>query len=210
MKRFSAITRGLGSLAVLLGLLIGAPLALTSWVGWPLPTSAPDISSLEQALRSGISDDVIVKTLAVIAWIAWAQIALAITAEVVAVARRRPSVHLPVMPGFQAAAGRLVASVAMMAAALSPTAAMASPAPPTPVVALAAPAAAPLAIVTATPPAAPAPAPAAAPRVERLTVVVERHDSFWAIAERTLGDGYRWREIRDLNVGRTMNTGDVI
>ncbi len=210
MTRISAIARGFGSLALLLGLLIGAPLALTSWVGWPLPTSAPDISSLERALRSGISDDVIVKTLAVIAWIAWAQIALAITAEVVAVARRRPSVHLPVMPGFQAAAGRLVASVAMMAAALSPTAAMASPAPPTPVVALVAPAAAPVEVVTAAPPAAPDPTPAATPQVARPTVVVERHDSFWAIAERILGDGYRWREIRDLNVGRTMNTGDVI
>lgn len=211
MKRISAITRGLGSLAVLLVVLIGVPVALASWVGWPLPTSVPDISSVEQALRSGIGDDAIVKTLALIAWIAWAQIALAITAEVVAVARRRPSIHLPVMPGFQAAAGRLVASVAVMTAAFSPTAAMATPAPPTPVIAFAATATAPAPIVTTTPNAPPtAPAPAALPQVERPTVVVERHDSFWAIAERTLGDGYRWREIRDLNVGRTMNTGDVI
>src|SRR3546814_19901073 len=43
-------------------------------------------------------------------------------------------------------------------------------------------------------PAAPVPA------VEHPTVTVQRHDSYWAIAERTLGDGLRWREILDLNL----------
>lgn len=42
------------------------------------------------------------------------------------------------------------------------------------------------------------------------TLQVRRHDSWWAIAERTLGDGLRWRELRDLNVGRTMPDGHVV
>src|SRR5699024_3298922 len=42
------------------------------------------------------------------------------------------------------------------------------------------------------------------------TVTVQRHDSYWAIAERSLGDGLRWREVRDLNVGRTMSDGHMI
>src|SRR3546814_5286955 len=53
-------------------------------------------------------------------------------------------------------------------------------------------------------PAAPVPA------VEHPTVTVQRHDSYWAIAERTLGDGLRWREILDLNVGRTLPDGSTL
>ncbi|WP_327591520.1 LysM peptidoglycan-binding domain-containing protein [Streptomyces chartreusis] len=34
-------------------------------------------------------------------------------------------------------------------------------------------------------------------------------ESLWAIAERELGDGERWREIADLNAGRTMTDGQV-
>ncbi len=212
-RRAASIARGSGSLLLLGALLLGPPLALASLIGSPLPTTIPDLGSFEQAIRSGISDDVIVKALALIAWLAWAQIAVAIVSEAVAVVRGRPSLHLPVLPGIQATTGRLVASVAVMLASFSPAAAMAAPPPAVPVVAFVAPQtvasppstwAAQSGPVAASSPPLPAP-PAAVP-----TVIVERHDSFWAIAERTLGDGYRWREIRDLNVGRTMNTGDVV
>jgi hypothetical protein len=36
---------------------------------------------------------------------------------------------------------------------------------------------------------------------------VRRHDTLWSIAETTLDDGRRWKEIRDLNNGRTMSDG---
>jgi DNA-binding SARP family transcriptional activator/nucleoid-associated protein YgaU len=210
-RRAASIARGSGSLLLLGALLLGPPLALTSLVGWPLPTTIPDLSSFEQAVRSGISDDVIVKALALIAWLAWTQITVAIVSEAVAVVRGRPSVHLPVLPGIQATAGRLVASVAVMLASFSPAVAMAASPPPVPVVAV-------VALQTAVAPApmwGPQPGAvdasrAPSPPVAAPTVTVERHDSFWAIAERTLGDGYRWREIRDLNVGRTMSTGNVV
>ena len=42
------------------------------------------------------------------------------------------------------------------------------------------------------------------------TVTVQRHDSLWAIAERHLGDGLRWKEILDLNVGRMLPDGTTI
>ena len=39
------------------------------------------------------------------------------------------------------------------------------------------------------------------------TYRVMRHDTLWSIAETTLGDGRRWKEIRALNEGRTMPDG---
>ena len=215
--RSTQILRGLGSLALLGLLLVGPPLVLTQLIGWPLPTAIPDVDTVQLALRSGVSDDVIVKGLALLAWMAWIQIAIAVMAEVVAVMRKRPAMRLPLMPGFQATAGRLVASVAMMTATISPAAATAASAPPTPIVAYTAPTpiAVPLPVQVPPPPATTQlaetpPSPAPSPPAPTATVTVERHDSYWAIAERALGDGYRWREVRDQNVGRTMNTGHVV
>ncbi len=205
--------RGVGSFLTLVAVLVVPPAALSTLIGWPLPTAIPDLSSLGLTLRSGVSDELIVNILAVIAWLAWAQIAIAIVTELVAVVRGRPSIHLPVLPGIQATAARLVAGIVMTTATITPTAAMASPTPPV----IAAPAATadpldlPVLDLTATPPVAGAAdisvqeAPAVAP-----TITVDRHDSYWAIAERTLGNGYRWSEIRDLNVGRTMTTGHIV
>nr|MDP9420951.1 LysM peptidoglycan-binding domain-containing protein [Actinomycetota bacterium] len=39
---------------------------------------------------------------------------------------------------------------------------------------------------------------------------VKRNESWWALAERYLGDGQRWKELRSLNLGRTMPDGAVI
>jgi DNA-binding SARP family transcriptional activator/nucleoid-associated protein YgaU len=214
-RRAAQVARSLGALAALAVLLAGPPLLFSAVVGWPLPTSVPDPGAVTSALRSGVSDDVIVKTLAVLGWVAWLQVAVAILVEVITVARRRPSVRIPVLPGLQGLAGRLVTSVMMMTAAVSPAAAAAAPSAPAPIVAYidlpAVPveefvptevAAAQIAVDDVTSPSSIA--------ESRRTITVERHDSYWAIAERTLGSGYRWREIRDLNVGRTMNTGHVV
>jgi DNA-binding SARP family transcriptional activator/LysM repeat protein len=204
-------------LVATLALLAGVPLLLASMAGWPLPTTLPDIDTLENAARSGISDQVVVNTLAVIAWIAWAQLALALVVEAIAVARGRQAIHLPVLPGFQVTAARLVAGVLMVASTVQPARAHAAPSPiPVVAVATAEPALmadglltgfnghVPTLIAPAGDPTTPPPA------VEHPTVTVGRHDSYWAIAERTLGDGLRWREILDLNVGRTLPDGTTI
>jgi nucleoid-associated protein YgaU len=36
---------------------------------------------------------------------------------------------------------------------------------------------------------------------------VGRGDTYWSLAERCFGDGARWSEIRDLNVGRVVADG---
>jgi DNA-binding SARP family transcriptional activator len=188
----------------LLALVAGPPIALASAVGWPLPTSVPTITAIEDAARSGVSDDFVVKVLATIAWIAWLQVAAAVLCEVIALLRRGPTLHLPVLPGLQPVVAKLAAAALLLAASTSSrvphATAQPAAAPPTDPP--------PAAATTALPEVAAPSAITAAPAV--VTIAVERHDSCWAIAERTLGDGFRWREIRDANVGRTMPDGHVI
>lgn len=209
VERVRTVVRGLASLALFLAVLIGPPIALAAAVGWPLPTSIPDLGAIDRAARSGISDEVIVNTLAVIAWLTWAQIALSFLVEMVAVVRGRPALHLPVFPGVQVAAARLVAGIAMLASTANPAVAAAAPMPLS-----ASPAVAVVQVSDAAVPVAwsmQAPAdPPSSPAAVLPTVTVQRHDSYWAIAERCLGDGLRWRELRDLNVGRTMTDGHLI
>lgn len=208
-SRGRTLLRGLGSLVLFLVVLIGPPIALAAAVGWPLPTSIPDLGAIDLAARSGISDEVIVNTLAVIAWLAWGQIALSFLVEMVAVVRGRPALHLPVLPGVQVAAARLVAGIAMLASTANPGVAAAVPPSlsATPAVAMV------QVSETATPSAWSKQAPddpSASPVAVLPTVTVQRHDSYWAIAERCLGDGLRWSELRDLNVGRVMVDGHLI
>lgn len=205
MKRATEVGRGLAAVIALAALLVGPPAALAIAVGWPLPTTLPALESITTAARSGVSDGIVVKTLAVILWLAWLQVALSILGELTAVARRRPARHLPVLPGIQPAIARLVAAALLIAATTTARTPAASALPlqsvnaPVPTLTEPPPAPAPMATTTA---------PQNLPTTQ--TVVVERHDSYWEIAERILGDGFRWREIRDANLGRTMPDGHVI
>ena len=205
--------RGFSALVTTVGLLVGVPIGLIVLVGWPLPTSIPTADALSRAMQLGISDQFVVNTLAVVLWIAWAQLALALVSQTITAVRERGRVHVPVAPGIQAFAARLVTGIILLFGPLQPARAGAAPMP-VPVVADAQPVISqpvddvidlrPLTL-------------ARTPTPERTdtstsgtTVIVQRHDSYWAIAERTLGDGLRWREIHDLNVGRVMDDGHVI
>ncbi len=210
--------RGIGALAATLALIVGVPILLATQVGWPLPTSIPTLDALHQAARSGVSDQVVVKILAIIAWIAWSQLTVALVVESFAVTRRRQARHLPVVPGAQTLAAHLVAGILMLAASIQPAHAGAAP-PPTPLMveATAATSTLPVDVVlpnlnsSARPLIAPT-APPATPAAtgNHPTVTVQRHDSYWAIAERSLGDGLRWREVLDLNHGRALADGSTI
>ena len=211
------VVHGVASLLATLALFVGVPLLLVVSVGWPLPTSLPSVEALEGAARSGISDRVVVSTLALIAWVAWAQLALALAVEVIAVVRGHDAVHLPVLPGLQVTAARLVAGILMLASTAQPARALAEP-QPIPVFAEAhadtrLPAETLFADLDGVSDGLLGQAngsTASVPVVEQPTVTVQRHDSYWAIAERTLGDGLRWREVLDLNVGRTLADGTTI
>lgn len=217
-RRGSVVARGLISLVATAALLVGVPIGLAVLVGWPLPTSVPDGETLSRAMNTGITDAFIVNALAVIAWLAWAQLTLALLIEAIAAVRGRQPRDLPLAPGLQAAAARLVAGIVMLVAPLQPARAVAAPAHPVAVVApieVAEPvidlrAAASTVNLTSPQSTVAAASGASVPGTASRTVTVERHDSYWAIAERELGDGLRWREVQALNVGRTMTDGHVI
>ncbi|MEO5664549.1 MAG: LysM peptidoglycan-binding domain-containing protein, partial [Nocardioides sp.] len=45
--------------------------------------------------------------------------------------------------------------------------------------------------------------------VETTEVIIQQGDTLWALAERHLGAGERWRQLAEANVGRTMEGGSV-
>lgn len=207
-RRSRQIIHGLGCLILLLAIALAPPVLLIGLVGWPLPTTVPSLEVMDSAIRSGIADATIVKGLACLAWLAWAQVMLAVLIDIASVARGGLTPQVPVLPGIQVATGRLVAGATMLLSLLAPG----------PRVAGAMPVARPPAIEMVLPSAAAPvarsvlaePAPHATLQAEDKTWVVQRHDSYWSIAERTLGDGLRWREIRDANVGRQMPDGQTV
>ena len=215
--RLRTLLRGVTSLVLLLVLVAGPPFALVRYVGWPLPAGLPSLDELTQGARSGIDPMAIVKTLAALGWLAWAQIALAVATEAVALIRRAPSPHLPVLPGVQPGVGHLLAGAALLVSSFSIPRSAPVQLSLTPIADVAAaPAAAspvsgpddliaPLATQARRAPATDNPAGKA-----QRSYVVERNDSWWQIAETTTGDGLRWQQIRSMNIGRGMPDGTVI
>ncbi len=208
------MTKGLAAVVGLLVVILAPPFALAHFVGWPLPTSVPGLDEVTAATRGGIDDLVVVKILALLAWLCWAQIALAAVVEVTAVARGRAARRVPVLAGVQLGVGRLVATAAFVLAAWSTPRVPAVPLSTTR-----------LAVLVDEPPRVRVPPVSAPLPTTRLVVagpeasqpgepgrshVVKKNDSWWAVAERTLGDGQRWKELRQANLGRRMPDGSVI
>lgn len=220
MKRVMDLLKGLGSIAVIIGLVVAIP-----YFGVPFTLDRVDFvvdvfgdplasqSSQVEAALSGL--------LVAILWIGWAMIAMSLLVEIVNQARGRTAPSLPVFPGIQVFSRRLVAASTLVYASFSVlTPAMAAGAMPTPV-----PATLDLSTIaqefpTATP-GTPALTPVSNPlaaqaadetenAVDGQTHVVERGDTWWSIAEDYLGDGLRWEEVRDANLGRAMLDGSTI
>jgi hypothetical protein len=84
--------RGAGPLVVsgaaLLGWLVGTPLLLLLWGGWPL-NGAPGWESFRGLPLPTVVDQVIIGTISMALWGIWGQFAVGVVAEVVAMVRRR-------------------------------------------------------------------------------------------------------------------------
>lgn len=221
-----------GVLAVLglLAVLVAVPALLIVFVGNPIPTSLPDRGTL----TAPVTATTLIKVLGLALWVAWAHFAVCVLAEWTAARRGRGTpAEVPLGGGSQQLARRLVASALLLAGAatLIPGAGGTTPAAsdspggravtsasaPAQVLddrrgpALAGAVSASTADAMTPDPAAvaaKATATAAAPK----TYVVQpphnrRYDTLWDIADRTLGDPLRYREIHALNHDRVQDDG---
>ena len=112
-RTFGDVLTGLAAFVALVVLVVGVPLALAYFVGWPLPHKMPD----SNFLNAQIDTKTFTNTLAVLVWIAWAQFSACVLVEVVGAARGigMPG-HVPLSGGSQLLARQLVAAVLLITA----------------------------------------------------------------------------------------------
>ena len=96
-RRLGQVLTGLGALIVLVGLLVGAPIALLAFAGNPLPDHVPTLAEVGNALTSRDDGQLFLRALAVVGWVGWATFALSVLVELPARALRRSAPRLPGM-----------------------------------------------------------------------------------------------------------------
>ncbi|MGW4608957.1 LysM peptidoglycan-binding domain-containing protein [Streptomyces sp. NPDC004532] len=193
--------------ALSLAILAVAVAGLPTLLGWATPILwAATHDDLTHLLDRQDTGGAFLLLLVAVGWIGWAQFTICAIRELIAQLRGR-TWHAPRGMGTsQRAAALLIGSILVLLPASSALASDAQAAPATTA------ARTPGQTAPASQPAPDAdqtfPANTAAPRT--YTVRETRPaDNLWAIAERELGDGERWREIADLNEGLTMVNGTV-
>jgi LysM repeat protein len=195
--RIRQVVKGLGALVILIGLLVGAPVALAVFAGNPLPDHVPALSEIGNALTTRDDGQLFLRALAVVGWLGWATFALSVLVEVPARALRIPVPRLPGMRRQQRMAAALIGGVALIIGASPAMAsAAAATAPPTSY------AAAPYTPAAVSAPAAAAwerTAAAAADEDPVPVYRVERGDYLGHIADRYLGEFDRYPELAKLN-----------
>ena len=189
----------------LLLLLAGPPLALTLTIGNPLPDWT--------TLTSGnIDAPTVLRLLACLAWLAWAQFTLGVIVEATAAITGRA---LPPRITLGQGVARTLITAIITTSVLAPLL-TARPSGAVPAPAPAAAAAAPTHMSLPAPwlePTAPraTTTPSTATPVATISYVVGSDPSIgptlWSLAEHTLGDPLRWREIWQLNQQHVMTDG---
>jgi len=214
VSRLTHRLRSLAALMVLVAIIVGVPTLLALVAGWPLPRIVPDWSRISTAVQQGdIPGETVIKVLAVLVWIAWAQLVWAIGWElsinVPRSNRGQRAKPAPLVPsGVSRCVGRLVALALSIGITLAstPTPSLARPVAPA---GTALRAASPTTVVVG----ARAPANEAAVDHVRSWCVADG-DNLWDIAVAALGDGSRSSEIIDLNwqlrSPRDVRTGQVL
>lgn len=207
VRRLVTVSRVVYGAAGLGLLLVGVPVLLGYAIGWPLPRELPTWEEFRSALGgSSVSDATILKLLAIVGWLAWGQVLASTVTELAAWVRGRAAPLVPLAGPVQPFIRHLLLCVLLFGAATK-----ASPAP-APVHAAFVSAADPQPVDMCPPPARSAvDGPVAAPASPATpTYTVKPRDSLWKIAEELLGDGFRWRELFDLNHGVPQADGRAL
>lgn len=193
--RLRARLVGLVASIVLLGVLAGIPVLLTTIAADVLPTALPTVEQIRAALSAPDDGTLALRAVVVVAWVAWAVLAVSILAELVARARGVRVPHLPGLGVPQMAARQLVGAAALLFVAVPAVSGWTAP-----------PAAAAVVSVTGAPAssvgevatvAAPAQdeQPVAPTGAAPVTYTVRPGDSLSTIARDQLGDANRWPEL---------------
>jgi nucleoid-associated protein YgaU len=204
MRRLTDFIKGFLALALILLLLVGVPAALVVFAGNPVDDARQlfaddllsDDTAASLALRAGLT---------VLAWLAWAQIAFSIVMEFVALARGRVAGRASLLPGVQDLARRLVVATTLLVNAFTSTTGAVALMPltvPAPIESVE--------VDLLRPPDLEAPAVTVSEDAPSATYTSVAGDTFWSLAESMLGDGLRWAEIREANIGRSMADGTAI
>ena len=205
------LVKRLGALALLLGLLVGFPALLLAAVGNPWPDGGLNELSL-------MSNSAVLGIVSLLGWFVWAQLLLCTLWEIPPALRHETegASRLPIAVGGQQRFIRMLVHTVLAVGVTSTTllgshaataeAAPAAPLRPVTHVAHQAPAANPETSPAASPVKA-APDTTQDHRADPPRIVTDKGDTLWGLAEKHLGDGFRWQEIADLNHGRAMSDG---
>lgn len=202
--------RGALSLAILLATVVGLPWVLAATVGNPLHSWS--------GIRAGdMSDQDVIAIGAAVAYLAWASFVLALSAEIVETAaatinsRPRRALRIPLLGAQQDLARTLLTTALLLlpaALAVSGPAVRAAAAAPVATTAMSVRPALQPATIPA--PTHPVTAPVRAATFRYVIPACGGLRSYWALAERYLGDGQRWPQIWHLNQGRSQADGSVM
>ncbi|WP_281964918.1 LysM peptidoglycan-binding domain-containing protein [Serinicoccus marinus] len=223
-KTERSVGKGVAALLGLLVLVVGVPVGLVLWVGNPLPTSAPTL----EWLTAPVTAQALINIVAVLVWLVWAHFVVCLVAEWRAVRAGRLPGLVPAGGGSQLVARRLIAGVLLLAgtATMTGQAPGQSGAPTASVVSTAEAGASAqqgsqggltLGVDGIEDRSAGTAADEEAEVSEGTAKVTKfyevkppagrNHDTLWDIAERTMGDPFRYKEIYQLNQDRVQPDG---
>ncbi|PZU47168.1 MAG: hypothetical protein DI571_04600 [Arsenicicoccus sp.] len=220
------VGKGLAALLGMLVLVVGVPVGLVLLVGNPLPTSAPSLDWL----TAPVTAEALINIVAVLVWLVWAHFVVCLVAEWRAVRAGRLPGMVPAGGGSQLVARRLIAGVLLLAgtATMTGQAPGQTGAPAASVVSTAEAGASAEQgarggltvgeVGTIEQASAGATEDDAARESARSSVTVTKfyevkppagrhHDTLWDIADRTMGDPYRYKELYQLNKDRVQPDG---
>jgi hypothetical protein len=227
-SRWSRFTQEAGNWLALLAFMVGLPVALIRFIGYPLPHHWPSVRQWENYADHPVSPDYIFRELACALWLIWAAMVIALLIQITCAITRIRLPRIRILAPFQylsaVTAGAVGATITSMAANTTPPAAvstftvtatadhLAGASSPEhddrrgPVIVLA---------ETTTTQGTQPPLLCAGDHHlvidgTRYLYTVARGQSLWVIAEACLGDGSLWPRIWELNQGRHFGVGGTL